>query len=105
MLVVRPNQPLTGIYTAIDRQFRDSWQMTYDTAVRPGRRLRLTVNLPDGESATTTVTAPGSAPAPKPRSHLPLTSIALIAYALVPVTLAVIATTRKIQRRNVWTGF
>jgi len=31
------------IYTAIDRQFRDTWQMTYDTAVRPGRRLRLAV--------------------------------------------------------------
>lgn len=105
MLVVRPNEPLSGIYTAVDRQFRDTWQLTYDTAVRPGRRLRLTVDLPGRVSATTTVTAPGSPAAPKPRSHLPLTMIALIAYALVPVALAAIAAIRKLQRRNVWTGF
>jgi hypothetical protein len=105
MLVVRPNEPLTGIYTSVDHQFRDTWQMTYETAVRPGRPLRLAVTLPGSEAATTTVTAPGSAAAPKPPSKLPVTMIALIAYALVPVVLAVIATVRKIERRNVWTGF
>jgi len=105
MLVVRPNKPLAGIYTSVDRQFRNTWQMTYETAVRPGRRLRLAVNLRGAQSATTTVTAPGSPAAPKPPSKLPLTMIALIAYALVPVALAVIATIRKIERRNVWTGF
>jgi Mg-chelatase subunit ChlD len=105
MLVVRPNELLTGIYKAVDRQFRDTWQMTYDTPVRPGRRLRLTVNLPDRESAATTVTAPGSAATPKPRTHIPLTTIALIAYALAPITLAAIAAIRKLQQRNVWAGF
>jgi VWFA-related protein len=105
MLVVRPNQRLTGIYAAVNRQFRNTWQMTYETSVRPGRRLRLTVDLPGTGTATTTVTAPGSVDGPKPGSHLPLTTIALIAYALVPVILAMVAATRRIQRRNVWTGF
>jgi Mg-chelatase subunit ChlD len=105
MLVVDPNKPLTGFYRSVDRQFRNSWQLTYETAVRPGRRLRLTVNVPGREPAYSTLTAPASAAAPQSRSQLPLTTIALIAYALAPVTLAVIAATRKIQRRNVWTGF
>jgi von Willebrand factor type A domain len=105
IIVARPTDPLTGIYTTVDRQFRDIWQMTYDTAARPGHRLHLTVNLLGRRSATTTVTVPRSASLPKRHPHLPLTTILLIAYALVPVALAVIATTRKVQRRNVWTGF
>lgn len=105
MLLARPNQPLTGIYAKVDSLFRNTWQMTYVTAVRPGRRLHLTASLPGIGTATTTVTVPGSATRPKSHSNLPFTVIGMAAFALVPVVLAMIAAFRMFQRRNVWTGF
>jgi len=107
-MLSRGNDPLTDIYARMRARFRDTWQMTYDTAVRPGRPIHLTVRLTDAESTTTTVTPPESASPPPPRpppSKPPLTVIALIAFAMVPVALAAVAAIRKFQRRNVWTGF
>jgi hypothetical protein len=107
MLLDRGNDPLTEIYVRMRARLRNTWQMTYDTAVRPGSPIHLTVSLTDAESTTTTVTPPESASPPlrPPPSKPPLTVIALIAFAMVPVALAAVAAIRKFQRRNVWTGF
>ena len=54
---------LTAIYHSISEALTRTWQLRYLTAARPGDRIRLSVAVPGGGAATTTVALAGAGPA------------------------------------------
>jgi tight adherence protein B len=63
---------LAPIYAALENELARTWQVSYDTARRPGNKLRLNATVPGAGSAAVTVALPASdglAP-PAPASRL-----------------------------------
>ena len=51
---------LATLYTGLAQELARTWQLTYDTSLRPGSALRLTAAVPGTGTATTNLTLPGS---------------------------------------------
>ncbi|HET7044846.1 MAG TPA: type II secretion system F family protein, partial [Gaiellaceae bacterium] len=51
---------LASVYRSLQNELARTWQVTYDTAARPGEKLRLNATVPGAGSATTTVALPAS---------------------------------------------
>jgi tight adherence protein B len=63
---------LTSVYTSLQDELARTWQVSYQTAARPGDRLRLNATVPGAGSATTGVALPASDGSPTPRSASPV---------------------------------
>lgn len=109
MLVARPDERFNRIYNIISAELRHTWQLSYYTAARPGSQVKLTVSLPGGGTATTSVTIPGASSAKSSNgSSFSLTEIAMIVAALVVLALgapSVLRTVRDHRPRRGWSGF
>jgi tight adherence protein B len=63
---------LATVYASLQDELARTWQVSYDTARRPGDKLRLNATVPGAGSATTTVALPASDGAPVPAQASPL---------------------------------
>jgi tight adherence protein B len=65
---------LAPIYASLKDELARTWQVSYDTALRPGDKLRLNATVPGAGSAAATVALPasdGAAPAPEASPVIP----------------------------------
>jgi tight adherence protein B len=79
---------LATVYASLQNELARTWQVTYDTASRPGDKLRLNATVPGAGSATATVALPasGGATADTPASSLiPSAGYSLAGTLLVSV--------------------
>jgi tight adherence protein B len=60
------SRDLSAVYSSLQAELARTWQVTYETASRPGSRLHLTAIVPGAGHATTTVSLSGSEADPGP---------------------------------------
>jgi len=62
---------LASVYASLEDELARTWQVSYDTARRPGDKLRLNATVPGAGSAATSVALPASDGAPAPSTASP----------------------------------
>src|SRR5207248_4441002 len=62
---------LATVYSALENELARTWQVSYDTALRPGDKLRLNATVPGAGSAAATVALPASDGTPAPAKASP----------------------------------
>jgi tight adherence protein B len=75
---------LTTVYTSLAHELARTWQLTYDTSLRPGAVLRLRADVRGAGTATTGLTLPGLGPdTSSPSSLIPKIGYSVLGTLLV----------------------